>query len=47
MQSNANPQELLQQMMSGATPEQKQGLFKQAKQMGCPDNVLSKIQNMK
>lgn len=47
MQSNANPQAIVQQMMSGATAEQKQALFKQCKNYGVPDSILSKIQNMK
>lgn len=47
MQNNANPQDIIQQMMSGASPEQKQSLFKQAKNYGCPDEILAKLQNMK
>lgn len=47
MQNNGNPQSILQQMMSNATPEQKESLFKQARQYGVPNDILSKIQNMK
>ena len=47
MQSNANPQAIVQQMMSGATSEQKESLYKQAKNYGVPDSILSQIQNMK
>ena len=47
MQNNTNPQAIIQQMMSGATPEQKEALFKQCKQYNVPDSILSKIQNMK
>ena len=47
IQSNANPQAIIQQMMSGATPEQKQALLRQAKNYNVPDNILSQIQNMK
>ncbi len=47
MQNNANPQAIIQQMMSGATPKQKEALFKQCKQYNVPDEILSKIQNMK
>jgi len=47
MQNNNDPQAILQQMMSGATAEQKENLFKQAKNYGVPDEILSKIQNMK
>ena len=46
MNSNGNPQALLQQVMSNATPSQKENLLKQAKNYGVPDNVLSQIQNM-
>lgn len=47
MQNNGNPQAMLQQMMSNATPEQRQNLFQQAKGYGVPNDILSKIQNMK
>jgi len=47
MQNKGNPQALLQQIMGNATPEQKENLIKQAKQYGCPDNILSQVQNMK
>jgi len=47
MKSNGNPQVMLQQMMSNATPEQKQSLLNQAKSYGVPQDILSKIQNMK
>lgn len=47
MQNNGNPQAMIQQMMSNATPEQKENLFKQCKQYGIPDGLLSKLQNMK
>lgn len=47
MNSGGNPQAMLQQMMSNATPEQRQSLLTQAKSYGIPDNILSQIQNMK
>lgn len=47
MQNNANPQDIIQQMMSGASPEQKENLFKQAKNYGVPNEILAKLQNMK
>ena len=47
MQNNGNPQSIIQQMMNNATPEQKESLFKQARQYGVPNDILSKIQNMK
>ena len=46
-QNNGNPQAALQQLLGNFTPEQKEGLFKQAKQYGCPDKLLSQLQNMK
>ena len=47
IRNNQNPEAILQQMMSQATPEQKENLFKQCKNYNVPDNILSKIQNMK
>lgn len=47
IQNNGNPQAIVQQMMSNATPEQKENLFKQCKQYGVPDGLLSQLQNMK
>lgn len=47
IQNNGNPQAMLKQMISNATPEQMEGLLKEAKKYGVPDDVLSKIQNMK
>ena len=47
MQSNGNPQGLVKQIMGNISPEQKQGLLNQMKQYGCPDNILSQLQNMK
>lgn len=47
MQNNSNPQAIIQQMMTGASPEQKESLFKQAKNYGVPDEILAKLQNMK
>lgn len=47
MRNNANPQAIVQQMMSGATPEQRQSILNQAKKYGAPDSILSQFQNMK
>ena len=47
MRNNGNPEGMLRQMMSNATPEQRQNLFNQAKGYGVPEDVLSKVQNMK
>ena len=45
--NNGNPQQLLQQIMSNVTPEQRTNLLNQAKTYGVPNNVLSMVQNMK
>ena len=47
MQNNTNPQQILQQMIGNATPEQKQNLLNQCKNYGVPSEILAKIQNMK
>ena len=47
MQNNGNPQTMLQQILKNATPEQKENLFKQAKQYNVPDDVISQIKKMK
>ena len=47
MQNKNNPQDLVNQIMGSINPEQKQGLLNQMKQYGCPDNILSQLQNMK
>lgn len=47
MRNNANPQAIVQQMMSGTTPEQRQSILNQAKKYGAPDSILSQFQNMK
>lgn len=47
MQNNGNPQAMIQQLMTNATPEQRQSLLTKARSYGVPNNVLSKIQNMK
>ena len=46
MRSNGDPRPLIQQVMGNTSPEAKQKLLSQAKQLGVPDNVLSEIQNM-
>lgn len=45
--NGANPQSLIQQMISQANPQQIQGILSQAKMLGVPDNILAQIQNMK
>lgn len=47
MQSNGNPQGLVKQIMGNISPEQKQSLLNQMKSYGCPNELLSKLQNMK
>lgn len=47
MQNKNNPQDLVNQIMGSINPEQKQNLLNQMKQYGCPNELLSKLQNMK
>ena len=47
MQNKNNPQDLVNQIMSNISPEQKQNLLSQAKNYGCPNELLSKLQNLK
>ena len=44
MQNNTNPQQILQQMMTNATPGQKQNLLTQCKNYGVPEKILSQLQ---
>lgn len=47
MQNNGNPEGALKQMLEKLSPEQKQNILNQARSYGAPNDVLSKIQNMK
>ena len=47
MNSGANPQALMKQMMGNMDNAQIQNALNQAKQFGVPDNILSQMQNMK
>ena len=47
MQNNGNPEGALKQMLRKLSPEQKQNILNQARSYGAPNDVLSKIQNMK
>ena len=47
MQNKNNPQDLVNQIMGSINPEQKQNLLNQMKQYGCPNELLSKLQNMR
>ena len=40
-----NPQNMLKQMIGQSSPQEMQDIIKQAKSMGCPDNILNQIQN--
>lgn len=46
-QNGGNPNDLLKQVMGKASPEQRQQILNTARSYGAPDNILSKIQNMK
>ena len=47
MQNNGDPQPMLKQMFSNASPEQRQNILTQAKGFGVPENILSQLQNMR
>lgn len=47
MTNGGNPEAILKQIFSNATPEQRQQVLNQAKSYGCPSNILSKMQNIK
>ena len=47
MQNNQNPQAILQQLLTGATKDQKEAFLKQAKQYNVPENILAQLQNLK
>ena len=47
MTNGGNPEAMLKQILGNATPEQRQSVLNQAKSYGCPENMLSRIQNMK
>ena len=46
-QNKNKPQDLVNQIMGSINPEQKQNLLNQMKSYGCPNELLSKLQNMK
>lgn len=43
--NNMNPQDLIQQVIGQATPQQVQDVFIRAKQLGVPESILAQIQN--
>lgn len=47
MQNNGDPQPMLEQMFSNASPEQRQSILTQAQQLGMPSEILARLQNMK
>lgn len=47
MNTGGDPQAILKQMMGNASPQQIQQVLGQAKNMGVPEDFLSKIQNLK
>jgi hypothetical protein len=47
MRVGNNPQDMLKQIMGGKSTEQIQQVLNQAKSMGCPDEILTQIQNLK
>ncbi len=47
IQNNGDPEGVLKQMLGKMSPEQKQNILNQAKSYNCPNEILSKIQNMK
>ena len=47
MKNNGDPNALLQQIMGNSSPQQRQQILNTAKSYGAPNDVLSKIQNMK
>lgn len=47
MRNNGNPDAFIKQIFSKTSPEQKQAILNKAKDYGCPDDVLSHIQNLR
>ena len=47
MNMGQNPEPYIKQIVTQLQPEQRQVFFKQLQGMGCPSQILSKLQNMK
>lgn len=47
MQNGGDPNALLKQVIGNVNPEQRQQILNTARSYGAPDNILSKLQNMK
>ena len=45
--SNGNPLELFKQVTNGYKPEQLEGIFNKAKQMGIPEDYINQIKEGK
>ena len=45
--SGVNPQDFMKQMIGDVSPEQLQNVFRQAKSMGVPPEILNQIQNLR
>lgn len=47
MQNNANPSDILSNLLKNSNKEQRDALVQQAKNYGCPENYLKQIQNFR
>lgn len=47
MNMGKNPEPFVKQIVTNMKPEEKQVFFTNLQKIGCPNNVLSRLQNMK
>lgn len=47
MNMGKNPEPFVKQMVTNMKPEEKHVFFTNLQKIGCPNNVLSRLQNMK
>lgn len=47
MSNGSNPQDILKQIMTNSNSSQVENVLNMGKQMGVPDDILNKIQNIK
>lgn len=47
LKSKGDPNTYMEQMLGQLSPDAKQRILSQAKNCGCPDSILSKLQNMR
>ena len=47
MSSGSNPQDILKQIMTNSNSSQVENVLNMGKQIGVPDDILNKIQNIK